>query len=249
MTAPLASPITTIIVDDEPLARRGVRQLLAPHDDFAVIAECRNGREAVRAIGTLAPALVFLDVQMPGMGGLDVVREVGVAAMPDVVFVTAYDEYAVRAFEARAMDYLVKPIGAERFGEALARVRARARDREALAASAGAPARETIAVPTAHGLVVVPVGEIDWIEADDYYAAIHARGRRLLLRESLASLERRLAGRRFVRAHRSALVAVDRIVELRTDSGGGVMLVLRNGRLVPVSRRRREEVVSAVRGR
>jgi two-component system LytT family response regulator len=249
MSVAARRPIATIIVDDEPLARRGVRQLLAPHHDFTVIAECRNGREAVRAIRTLSPELVFLDVQMPGEGGLDVVREVGVDAMPDVVFVTAYDEYAVRAFEARAMDYLVKPIGTERFGEALARVRSRMREREALAHAARAERRETIAVPTTNGLVVLGLTEIDWIEADDYYAAIHARGRRLLLRESLASLEQRLAHGRFVRAHRSALVAVDRIVEVRHDAGGGMTLVLRGGRAVPVSRRRRDEVVAAVRGR
>lgn len=239
-----AAPIATLIVDDEPLARRGVRQLLTPHDDFAVVAECRNGREAVRAIRTLSPALVFLDVQMPGMSGLDVVRDIGVAAMPDIVFLTAYDEYAVRAFDVRAIDYLVKPVGAARFGEALARVRERSRARQV-----PPPGRETVTVPTTSGLVVVSVDEIDWIEADDYYAAIHARGRRLLLRESLASLEGRLARGRFVRAHRSALVAVDRIVELRNDSGGGMTLVLRGGRAVPVSRRRREEVVAAVRGR
>jgi two-component system LytT family response regulator len=237
-------PITTIIVDDEPLARRGVRQLLAPHPDFVVVAECRNGREAVRAIRALSPALVFLDVQMPGMGGLDVVRDIGVEAMPDIVFLTAYDEYAVRAFDVRAIDYLIKPVGAARFGEALARVRERACGR-----AVPATGRETVTVPTASGLVVVSVDEIDWIEADDYYAAIHARGRRLLLRESLASLEGRLARGRFVRAHRSALVAVDRIVELRHDASGGMTLLLRSGRAVPVSRRRREEVVAAVRGR
>jgi two-component system, LytTR family, response regulator len=248
MSAARARPIATIIVDDEPLARRGVRQLLAPHDDFAVVAECRNGGEAVRAIRALAPDLAFLDVQMPGMGGLDVVREIGVAAMPDVVFVTAYDEYAVRAFETRALDYLVKPIGAARFNEALDRVRQRGRERDALARAAARAARETVAVPTAQGVAVLDVDEIDWIEADDYYAAIHARGRRLLLRESLASLERRLPRGRFVRAHRSALVAVDRIVELRGGTSGGVTLLLRGGRAVPVSRRRREEVVAALRG-
>jgi two-component system LytT family response regulator len=249
--------IPTLIVDDEPLARRGIRQLLAPHASFEVAAECRNGREAVRAIRVLKPTVVFLDVQMPGMSGFDVVRDVGAAEMPLVVFVTAYDAFAARAFETHALDYLVKPVTVHRFDAAIARVQVALRDRATLAFArrlqsmlgdidpSTAAARlvpERISVPTASGLIVVDGQEIDWIEADDYYAAIHARGRRLLIRESLASFEARLDPSRFVRVHRSAMVAVARITEMRATRPGGWVVVLRDGTQIPVSRRRRDEV-------
>jgi two-component system LytT family response regulator len=256
--------ISTLIVDDEPLARRGIRQLLAPHEAFRVAGECRNGRDAVRAIRALRPTLVFLDVQMPGMSGFDVVREVGAVDMPVVVFVTAYDAFAARAFETHALDYLVKPVTVRRFEAALGRVHDTLRDRAALhfarrlqsmlgdvdaATAAARLAPERLTVPTASGLVVIDVQEIDWIEADDYYAAIHARGRRLLIRESLASFEARLDPSRWVRVHRSAIVAVSRIAELRTTRPGGWVVVLRDGTQVPVSRRRREDVESVLQQR
>lgn len=258
-------PVSALIVDDEPLARRGIRQLLEAHPDVVVAGECRNGREAVRGVRALRPALVFLDIQMPGMDGFDVVREIGADAMPEVVFITAFDDYAVRAFETHALDYLVKPVSQMRFDAALARVATRLRERNALAtadrfrrllverqqaAARMAAVPETIAVPTAGGLVVVAMDDIDWIEADDYYAAIHARGKRLLIRESLASFEERLDTSRFVRVHRSAIVAVARIAELRQGRGGvrGSVVLLRDGTRVPVSRRRREGVAMALRG-
>jgi two-component system LytT family response regulator len=254
---------TTLIVDDEPLARRGIRQLLEAHPRFQVVGESRNGREAVRSVRALQPELVFLDIQMPGMDGFEVVREIGPDGMPEVVFVTAFDEYAVRAFETHALDYLVKPVSQARFDATIARVSARLRDRDAVATAlrlrqflegrsdppATSEARETITVPTAGGFVIVPADEIDWIEADDYYAAIYARGKRLLIRESLASFEARLDRRRFVRVHRSAIVAMDRIRELRPGRGGvgKFVVVLRDGTRVPVSRRRREEVVGVLK--
>jgi two-component system LytT family response regulator len=253
--------IGTIIVDDEPLARRGIRQLLEPHPRFTVVAECRNGRDAVRAIRSLAPGLVFLDIQMPGMTGFEVVREIGVAAMPEVVFVTAYDEFAARAFETHALDYLVKPVTQARFRVAIERVldRRRSRDAVALADRLGRllAAREEpkpgqrpagITVPTAAGLVVVDVSEIEWIEADDYYAAIHSRGKRLLVRESLSSFEARLDPRRFCRVHRSAIVALDQVREMQAADAGAVV-VLRDGTRLPVSRRRRAAVAAAIRYR
>jgi two-component system, LytTR family, response regulator len=255
-------PITTLIVDDEPLARRGIRQLLESHAQFEVVGECRNGKEAVRAVRTLKPGLVFLDIQMPGLSGFDVVRAIGPAEMPAVVFVTAFDEFAVRAFETHALDYLVKPVSHERFCAALEHVVARRRDREALAlaerlehllaehqaARAAQPAAVgSITVPTAAGYVVVDIADIEWIEADDYYAAIHARGKRLLIRESLASLEERLERTRFLRVHRSAIVALGRIQELRSTQVGGTVVILRDGTRVPVSRRRKEEVAAVLR--
>jgi two-component system LytT family response regulator len=248
------SRIPTLIVDDEPLARRGIRQLLEAHPQFDVVGECRNGRDAVRAVQTLKPGLVFLDIQMPGMSGFDVVREIGPAQMPAVVFVTAFDAYAARAFETHALDYLVKPVTQQRFRATIARVLERRRDREAVALAERLSrmlaeqqgSRASITVPTPSGLVVVDVTDIDWIEADDYYAVIHTRGKRLLIRESLASFDERLDAARFLRVHRSAIVSLSKVQEMRT-SIGGTMLVLRDGTRVPVSRRRKDAVEKALR--
>jgi len=230
--------IRALIADDEPLARRGIRQLLAPHPDVTVVAEARNGAEAVRLLREHRPELVFLDVQMPELDGFAVLRAPGADAPPAVVFLTAYDTFAVRAFEARALDYLVKPVEEARFEDALARVRERAHARRVV---------RRLLVPTAAGELLLDPDEIDWIEADDYYAAVHARGRRHLLRESLASLATRLDAERFVRAHRSAIVNVARVRELRAEPSGETVLVLRDGTRVPVSRRRREHVVQTLR--
>jgi two-component system LytT family response regulator len=271
--------IRALIVDDEPLARRGIRQLLESAEDVTVVGECRNGRDALTALDSLAPDLVFLDVQMPELDGFDVVRARGPARMPYVIFVTAYDEFAVKAFETHALDYLVKPVNDVRFAAALDRVRERMRFAEALALSrrigdllatqarraggntelpgdmeglaprltnAIAPARRLI-VPTSTGDLVLDVEEIDWIQAEDYYAAVHARGRRHLIRESLASLEQRLDANRFARVHRSAIVRIDRVREMRSAAGGESVLVLRDGTRVPVSRRRKEQVSALIR--
>ena len=248
--------IRAIIVDDEPLARRGIRQLLAPHADIAVVAEARNGREAVRVLRELKPDLLFLDVQMPEWDGFDVLREIGAKHMPAVIFVTAYDEFAVRAFDAHALDYLVKPLEVARFAEAVERVRERLRAAQAvdvsrklaalLATREQQRAKQRIVVPTSAGDLVFDIDEIDWIEADDYYAAIHARNGRHMIRESLSSLELRLDRRQFVRTHRSAIVNVDRVCELRREMGETI-LVLRSGTRVPVSRRRRAQVTSVLR--
>jgi two-component system, LytTR family, response regulator len=229
------SVIRAVVADDEPLARRGVRQLVAPHADVAVVADARTGVEAVDVVRAHRPDLLFLDVQMPTLDAFGVLRALGPAAPPAVVFLTAHDEFAVRAFDAHAVDYLVKPIVEARFVEALARARERLRARRRA---------ERLRVPTADGELLLDAAEIDWIEADDYYAAVHARGRRHLIRESLASLAERLDAWRFVRAHRSAIVNVDRVREVRE---GGTLLVLRDGTRVPVSRRRRDEVEAALR--
>ena len=248
--------IRAVIADDEPLARRGVRQLLSPHSDVEVVAETRNGRETVLALRELQPELLFLDVQMPELDGFDVLREIGPRHMPAVIFVTAYDEFAVRAFDAHALDYLVKPLEESRFAEALERVRERLRSAKAvdlsrklsalLAAREKERARQRILVSTSTGDLVIDADEIDWIEADDYYAAIHAREGRHLIRESLASLEQRLDQLRFARVHRSAIVNLDRVAELR-NKDGETMLVLRSGVHVPVSRRRRARLARRLR--
>ena len=249
--------IRVVIADDEPLARQGIRQLIRKEQDFAVVGEARNGRETVRALRELKPDLLFLDVQMPMLDGFDVLREVGPEQMPVVIFVTAYDEFAVQAFEAQALDYLVKPLEEIRFAHALERVRKWLRSAKAVELSSRLTAmlaarnqerpKQRVFVPTSSGDdLVLDADEIQWIEADNYYAAIHARGRRHLLRESLASLEQRLDGSRFVRAHRSAIVNIDRVRKLRKQAGE-TLLVLNDGVGVPVSRRRREQVLRLLR--
>src|SRR5437016_11585493 len=239
--------IRAIIADDEPLARRGIRQLLASHEDVAVVAETRNGRETIRALRELKPDLVFLDVQMPNLDGFDVVKEVGPKSMPLLIFVTAYDEFAVRAFEAHALDYLVKPLEVARFTQTLERVREQLRSAKAvnlsrklsalLAARENERAAERIVVTTMTGKLVLNADEVDWIEADDYYAAIHAREGRHLVRESLASLDQRLNRKRFLRMPRSAIVNVYRICEVRRDKVV-TLIILKYEVLVPVSSQR-----------
>jgi len=239
--------IRAIIADDEPLARRGIRQLLTSHRDITVIAETRNGEETVRALRELKPEVVFLDVQMPDFDGFHVVREIGPKFMPVTVFVTAYDEFAVRAFEARALDYLVKPVEVDRFTATLERIREQLQSSRAadlsrklasLVAAREEEGKERIVVHTSSGKLILDAAEVDWIEADDYYAAIHVGNSRRLIRESLTSLEERLDPKTFVRTHRSAIVNVDRIHELRREAGE-ICLVLASGARIPVSRRRR----------
>jgi two-component system LytT family response regulator len=229
--------VRALIVDDEPLARRGIRQLLAREPDMVVVGECRDGRAALAALDTLAPDLVFLDVQMPELDAFEVIRARGADRMPIVVFVTAYDAFAVRAFEAQALDYLVKPLVASRFTAAMARVRERVRERR----------RAVLMVGTPTGSLVVDAGDIDWIEADDYYSRVHIGGARHLIRESLASLWRRLDSSEFVRVHRGALVRLDRIREIRVTPKGRTLAVLRDGTKVPVSRRRRAALQALLR--
>ncbi len=257
--------IRVLIADDEPLARRGLQQVLASHSDCRVIGESRNGKEALRGIRALQPDLVFLDIQMPGLDGFQVIESTSNERPPIIVLVTAYDEFAVRAFEAHALDYLLKPVTQERFDLAMRRVRERLSSDQAVALSRRVlaffsnaapsldvetpPARRTIVVPTANGELVLDPQEVDWIAADDYYAVIHALGQRHFIRESLASLEQRLDGVQFIRVHRSAIVRLDRVRELRSSDRGHALLVLRDGTEVPVSRRRREVVAARIRGR
>jgi two-component system LytT family response regulator len=222
------SDIRALIVDDEPLARRGIRQLLAPYPDIVVVGECRDGREAVRALTAERPDLVFLDVQMPGLGGLDVIGVHGAGRMPLVVFVTAHEEYALQAFDAQALDYLVKPLSEERFRRTMDRLYRRLRER-------GGAAR--LEVPTREGALWLDAAEIDWIEARGDHAIVHAGGRRHRVRQPLAAFEARLDPERFARVHRSAIVRLDQVRELRSDAGGD-RLLLRDGTALPLSRRR-----------
>jgi two-component system LytT family response regulator len=195
-----------VIVDDEPLARRGIRQLLAAHADVEIAGEARNGRDAVRILKTLRPDVVFLDIQMPEFDGFTVLRELEPGHVPLIIFVTAFDTFAVRAFDSHAVDYLVKPVREARFVDALERVRERLRSRQIEVRTPRSEPPRRLVIGTSGADLVVDLAEIEWIEADDYYAAVHARGRRHLVRESLVSLEGRLDSSRFVRVHRSAIV-------------------------------------------
>jgi len=258
--------IRAMIVDDEPLARHGIKQLLAAHKDVEVVAEARNGREALRLLRS-GPVvdLLFLDVQMPELDGFAVLRALDAERLPAVIFVTAYDTFAVRAFEAHALDYLVKPVYEARFGSALERARERLLSKQALemsrklshlvsteAFSGPQPLAEgnlaqRLVVAANGGHLIIDVGEVEWIEAEDYYAAIHIGRRRHLIRESLASLEARLGPAQFVRIHRSALVNLAHVQEIKSPMLGLTSLILRDGTQLPLSRRRRARVAAAIR--
>ena len=238
----MANPWTVLIADDEPAARRGVRQLLAPFDGFTVCGEARNGAEALAALDQHRPDLLFLDVQMPGLDGFDVIRRRTPERMPLVVFLTAYDQFALRAFESQALDYLVKPVTETRFAATMARVV------KQLRASAAAEPDASIVVTTAKGVTVLHAREIEWIESSDNYARLWAGGRSYLLRQSMRDLERRIGARGFVRAHRRALVRVSAVKELAATTGGGLVARLESGAAVAVSRRLRPMFTAAVRG-
>lgn len=229
-----------LIVDDEPAARRGVRQLLAAFPEFAVAGECRNGAEALAALNTFAPDVVFLDIQMPGIDGFEVIRRRTIERMPEVVFLTAFDQFALRAFEAEALDYLVKPVSEARFAATMKRLMKRLR-------SAAATRDENIVVTTARGATVINVAEIDWIEAAGNYAQLWVGSRSYFLRESLQLLEERVRKHGFIRAHRRALVRLDGVRELTRDRSGALIASLGCGARVPVSRRRGAAFAAAVR--
>jgi two-component system, LytTR family, response regulator len=230
-----------LIVDDEPAARRGVRQLLAAFPEFAVAGECRNGAEALAALNASAPDVIFLDIQMPGIDGFEVIRRRTVERMPEVVFLTAFDQFAVRAFEAEALDYLVKPVSEARFAATMRRLMKRLRS------AATATRDENIVVTTARGATVLNVAEIDWIEAAGNYAQLWVGSRRYFLRESLQLLEERVRKHGFIRAHRRALVRLDGVRELTRDRSGALVAALGCGARVPVSRRRSAAFAAAVR--
>jgi two-component system, LytTR family, response regulator len=231
-----------LVADDEPAARRGVRQLLGPFPEFTIVGECRDGREVLAALDSLRPDVLFLDIQMPEIDGFEVIRRRMPERMPTVVFLTAFDRFAIRAFEAEAQDYLVKPVSEGRFAATMKRLTRRL--------SEGSSTREpSIAVPTSRGTLVVPLREIDWIEAADYYARVWIGGRSHLLRESLGALERRVSPHGFARAHRKALVRVSGVRELRLNADGELLALLPSGAKIPVSRRRRRAFIAAVRAR
>jgi two-component system, LytTR family, response regulator len=227
-----------MIADDEPAARRGVRQLLSAYQDFRVVSECRNGSEVLRAIDEVRPSVIFLDVQMPGMDGFEVIRRHTPDRMPAVVFLTAYDQFALKAFDAQALDYLVKPVSESRFAATMKRVSRQL--------AGGTPGREPgLAVSTPRGTAIVRLHEIDWIESANNYSRIWVGARSYLLRESLNALEARIRAHGFVRAHRQALVRLGSLREL-TRAGTDLFAVLGSGVRVPVSRRKKSALGKAI---
>ena len=236
-------PLRVAIVDDEELARGVLREFLRDAPDVEIVAECANGFEAVKAVSDLKPDLLLLDVQMPKLTGFEVVELVG--REQAIVFVTAYDEYALKAFEVHAVDYLLKPFERARLDEALARARERlaARGREpagagAVAAAAGARPKplDRVLVRDGAKVHIVPVGRIDYVQAQDDYVSIHADGRSLLKEQTLADLEASLDPSRFVRIHRSYLLNIDRLARVEPTSKDARVAVLKDGTELPVSR-------------
>jgi two-component system, LytTR family, response regulator len=247
--------IKTLIVDDEAIARDRVRRFLGSEGDVEIVGEARDGREAVEAIRSLAPDLVFLDVQMPEMDGFATLDAVGPATIPAVVFVTAYDQYALRAFEVHALDYLLKPFTQERFRQSLARVRGQLNrgpqgvDARLLALledikgrQSGRKYAERLVVKSAGRVYFVKAEDVDWIEACGNYVTLHAGGEAHLLRETLSHLEQRLDPDKFLRIHRSRLVNIDRIKELTPLFNGDYAVSLRDGTELTLSRTYRDRL-------
>lgn len=244
-------PLRALVVDDEPLGRERLRTLLADDPEVEIVGECADGGSAVEAVRDLVPDLVFLDVQMPLLDGFDVVKEVGAEAMPPVIFVTAYDEYAIKAFEVHALDYLLKPFDRQRFERALER----AKQHLALQGKGGALAGQLrallaevrsgrdkadgvdrLVIRSRGRITIVPTRELDWIEAAGNYARLHAGEETHLMRETMTGLADQLPATEFARVSRSAIVRIDRIRELKRRSHGEYTIVLRDGTRVKSSR-------------
>jgi two-component system LytT family response regulator len=233
-----SAPIRVLVVDDEPLARRNLVVLLRRDPDIGPIAECGSGIEAIDVVRETKPDLVFLDVQMPECDGFDVLEMLGADMPRTVIFVTAHDAYALQAFEAGALDYLLKPFDDARFDRALAR----AKDNLARYSPRDPRPVRRLAVRSPGKLLFLDVPDIDWVEAASYYACIHIGRQTHVLRRSLTELERDLGEERFIRLHRSAIVNIDRIRGLEMQSGGDYQVVLETGVRLPLSRRYRKRL-------
>ncbi len=241
-----------VIADDEPIALRGHERLVRSLSDWELVAACGNGDDALSAIVTHAPDVALLDVVMPGRSGLEVVRALPAASRPAIIFATAFDAHAVSAFDLHAVDYLLKPFDANRFEKALTRARLRLAEPErasrldAVIASLDpvASSFSRIAVRVGDRLVLVTLDDLDWCEAADNYVRLHAKGKRMLIRETMQTLERRLDPRRFVRVHRSALVNLSRVVEVRPLFHGDQELLLTDGSRLTLSRTYRSAVLA-----
>jgi two-component system LytT family response regulator len=240
--------LRAIIVDDERMARTRLRRMLENDPDVEIVAECADGLAAVAAVQEESPDLLLLDIQMPGMDGFGVLEALGAERTPEVVFVTAYDEHAIRAFEEHALDYLMKPVSPERFTKMLARVRERRthaqRDQESLLemlAQRKAEARGTrLVVRSGERTTFVSPEEIDWVEAAGNYAILHLGKRTHILRETMSGLESQLPGEMFCRVSRSAILNLRRVQELQSLSAGDHVAILADGQRIGISRSLRE---------
>lgn len=250
----MSSKIRVLIVDDEPLARRGIRQLLESETDFLVAGEASNGREAISSMEKLSPDLVFLDVQMPLLDGFSFIEKIGAESLPEIVFVTAYDEHAIRAFEAGAIDYVLKPINEERFRKTLERARRRVLSGEnkllenklahflSNLKPGGEDYLERIAVKENERIRFLDVKRIDWISSQGNYIEIHVEGEKFLLRETMDRIERKLNPHHFLRIRRSKIVRIEKIKELYPLFGGEFEIVLQTGVKLVSSRRYRRNL-------
>jgi len=249
--------IRTLIVDDEPLARERLRSLLADESDIDLVGECGDGQEAVLAIEQHQPDLVFLDIQMPELDGFGVLSAVETPRLPEVIFVTAFNQHALRAFEVHALDYLLKPFDRERFQTALGRARTRlaqARSGElnqkltALLAEMRPEPRTTdrLAVKTTGKVLFVKITDIDWIEAADNYVNLHVGTESHLLRETMSALEARLDPKQFLRISRSTIVNLERVKELQPMFHGDYTVILRNGTRLGLSRTYRDRLQALI---
>jgi len=258
--APVATHLRTVIVDDEPTARRGVRLLLERDQSVEIVGEASGGAEAAELIKREKPDLVFLDVQMPGCDGFEALAKVGGAASPAVVFVTAYDEHALRAFEVNAVDYLLKPYDDVRFSAALQRAKNEVRRRQVessntsltqlldyLKQNGTTPAKDEgagdrILLKSSGEIFFLKAEEIDWIEAEGDYMKFHVAGRAHLMRETMARLEARLDPKRFIRIHRSTIVNIDRLRKLSPSFAGEYAVILHDGTKLKLSRGYHERI-------
>ncbi len=256
--------IRTLIVDDEPLARRNLRVLLEDDPEIEIVGECGSGYEALEVINEQPPDLLFLDIQMPEMSGFEVLERIEHGRIAAVVFVTAFDQYALRAFEVHALDYLLKPFDDARFEKALRQAKAQIEQREinqlsrklfALLEDRAAPSEKkttgylTRFMIKASGRVLfLKAEEVDWIAADDYYVKLHTGRKTHMLRETLSDLETRLDPEKFIRIHRSTIVNIERIKELHPHFNGEYLVILHDGTELKLSRSRREQVQAALKG-
>ncbi|QEE27258.1 response regulator transcription factor [Terriglobus albidus] len=254
--------LRTLIVDDEPLAVELLGLLLSEHEDIEVVAQCGNGSEAVRYLQSTPIDLLFLDVEMPKMGGFDVVERIGLQQIPPTVFVTAFHEHAVRAFDIHAVDYITKPVNPERLSLALQRVREKIASRTALLTQAQlsavlealrngiqepAPYLTRFLVKVGEKEVLVPAEKIDWIEAAEYYCCLHAEGHQYMVREPISDLSNKLDPRQFLRIHRSSIVNLNRIREIYREGPFDSSVILFNGQRLKMSKTGRAKLNDLVK--
>ena len=235
--------ISVLVVDDELPARTRLKRLLADHDDIAIAGECADGASAVQAIETTTPDLVLLDIQMPELDGFDVLQAIELPRLPEIIFVSAFDQYALRAFKVHALDYVLKPVEPERLAEALSHARVRIAERKSVGLDAllrelkrDRPYLSRIPVRADGRVRVVDLNDVDWLGAADNYVALHCGSREFLVRDTIANLEQRLDPDVFVRIHRSTIVRIDRISELMPDLHGDFQVRLKSGAVLALSR-------------